>query len=174
MEAEVVFPEGAWHKVRFGLFVPTLDYGGSAWGRDVLDPWVSAHLSILAALRQVGEARMAAVALAREDLWALYALSRVMELLSLPSQPPATDPGDPADWLASSAYAFDRAIRHGSVRANADGHPLRGQFFLRRARVLLDKVVLLSRPQPEGTPGCGPWTCPRGEPTPDVGRRHEQ
>ncbi|MDI5936639.1 hypothetical protein QLR68_00085 [Micromonospora sp. DH15] len=48
----MVFPDGAWQEVRFGLFVPTLDYGGSAWGRDVLDPWVSAHSSILVALRR--------------------------------------------------------------------------------------------------------------------------
>ncbi|MFI6163452.1 hypothetical protein ACIA59_26325 [Micromonospora haikouensis] len=52
MKAGMVFPDGAWQEVRFGLFVPTLDYGGSAWGREVLDPWVSAHSSILAALRR--------------------------------------------------------------------------------------------------------------------------
>jgi hypothetical protein len=72
----------------------------------------------------------------------------------------------PAEW--ADAVAFDRAIRHGSARANADGHPLRGQFFLHRQRVPLDQVVL--RPQPAGdgdTPGCGPWTCPHSsEPAP--------
>ncbi|MBW4704562.1 MULTISPECIES: hypothetical protein [unclassified Micromonospora] len=55
-------------------------------------------------MRQVGEPQMAAVALAHEDLWTLYAVSRVMELLILPSQPHATDPDDPTDWLPSSAY----------------------------------------------------------------------
>lgn len=58
--------------------------------------------------------------------------------------------------------AFDAAIRHGSARANADGHPLRGQFFLHAQRVPLEQVRL--RPQPSGddvdAPGCGPWTCP--------------
>jgi hypothetical protein len=65
----------------------------------------------------------------------------------------------PAVW--ADAVAFDTAIRHGSARANADGQPLRGQFFLHRQRVPLDQVRL--RPQPvddADTPGCGPWTCP--------------
>jgi len=70
---------------------------------------------------------------------------------------------NPAEW--ADAVAFDAAIRHGSARANADGNPLRGQFFLHRQRVPLDQVRL--RPQQAGharadadTPGCGPWTCP--------------
>jgi hypothetical protein len=57
--------------------------------------------------------------------------------------------------------AFDKLIRHGSARANADGHPLRGQFFLHRQRIPLDQVR--QRPQPgddADPPGCGPWTCP--------------
>ncbi|MEV0133713.1 hypothetical protein AB0H83_35275 [Dactylosporangium sp. NPDC050688] len=88
--------------------------------------------------------------------------------------------GSPAEW--ADAVAFDAAIRHGSARANADGHPLRGQFFLHRQRVPLDQVVL--RPKPatddsDGTggdaggggdaPGCGPWTCPHpSEPGTDL------
>ncbi|MFI7075045.1 hypothetical protein [Micromonospora sediminicola] len=68
----------------------------------------------------------------------------------------------PQEW--ADAVAFDRAIRNGSARANADGHPLRGQFFLHRQRVPLDKVVLRPRPQPADAPGCGPWTCPHDEP----------
>ena len=69
---------------------------------------------------------------------------------------------DPAGW--ADAVAFNTAIRHGSARANADGHPLRGQFFLHRQRVPLDQVRL--RPQPvddADTPGCGPWTCPHAD-----------
>ncbi|MFF0825106.1 hypothetical protein ACFYUR_32445 [Micromonospora haikouensis] len=123
MTAAMVFPNGAWQEVRFSLFVPTLDYGGSAWGQDVLDPWVASHSSVLAALRQVGEARMSTVALAREDLWALYALSRVMELLILPGQPPATDPGEPADWLASSAYGRFVAAIGGTFPEGEGFHP---------------------------------------------------
>jgi hypothetical protein len=68
----------------------------------------------------------------------------------------------PAEW--ADAVAFDTSIRHGSARANADGHPLRGQFFLHRQRVPLDQVRL--RPQPvddADMPGCGPWTCPRAD-----------
>ncbi|MEV5691966.1 hypothetical protein [Micromonospora globbae] len=68
----------------------------------------------------------------------------------------------PKEW--ADAVAFDRAIRHGSARASATGHPLRGQFFLHRQRVPLDEVVLRPRPQPADAPGCGPWTCPHDAP----------
>ncbi|WP_018588573.1 hypothetical protein [Salinispora arenicola] len=75
----------------------------------------------------------------------------------------------PQEW--ADAVAFDHSIRNGSARANADRHPLRGQFFLHRARVPLDEVVLRPRPQPTDMPGCGPWTCPHDEPTvADTGR----
>ncbi len=69
----------------------------------------------------------------------------------------------PVEW--AEAVAFDHAIRHGSARANADGHPLRGQFFLHAQRVPLDEVVLRPRraPDPE-RPGCGPFTCPHSDP----------
>ncbi|MBF9132752.1 hypothetical protein I0C86_27910 [Plantactinospora sp. S1510] len=68
----------------------------------------------------------------------------------------------PQEW--ADAVAFDRSIRNGSARANTDGHPLRGQFFLHRQRVPLDEVVLRPRPRPADAPGCGPWTCPHNEP----------
>lgn len=65
----------------------------------------------------------------------------------------------PAEW--ADAVAFDAAIRNGSARANADGHPLRGQFFLHRQRVPLDQVVFRPHPVPADEQlGCGPWTCP--------------
>ncbi|MGC4795614.1 hypothetical protein ACLQ3H_16000 [Micromonospora saelicesensis] len=67
----------------------------------------------------------------------------------------------PQGW--ADAVAFDRSIRNGSARANADGLPLRGQFFLHRQRVPLDKARLRPRPQPAEAPGCGPWSCPHGE-----------
>jgi hypothetical protein len=73
----------------------------------------------------------------------------------------------PAEW--ADAVAFDKAIRHGSARANADGHPLRGQFFLHRQRVPLDQVTLRIPAQAaaEGdAPGCGPWTCPHPDESP--------
>jgi hypothetical protein len=69
----------------------------------------------------------------------------------------------PEQW--ADAVAFDAAIRHGSARANAGGHRLRGQFFLHAQRVPLDQVRL--RPQPADgadAPGCGPWTCPHPDP----------
>jgi hypothetical protein len=68
----------------------------------------------------------------------------------------------PSEW--ADAVAFDRAVRHGSARANAAGQPLRGQFFLHRQRVPLDEVVLRSRTQMAAAPGCGPWTCPHDVP----------
>ncbi|MEU7975401.1 hypothetical protein AB0B48_25525 [Micromonospora sp. NPDC049089] len=75
----------------------------------------------------------------------------------------------PQEW--ADAVAFDRSIRNGSARATADGHPLRGQFFLHRQRVPLDEVRLRPRPQPADVPGCGPWSCPNGDPvTGDAGR----
>jgi hypothetical protein len=73
---------------------------------------------------------------------------------------------DPAGW--ADAVAFDAAIRLGSARATADGHPLRGQFFLHRQRVPLDQVVLRPRAEEQQTPGCGPWGCPHpAEPAPE-------
>lgn len=35
---------------------------------------------------------------------------------------------------------FDRQIRHGSARANADGHPMRGRYYLHAQRVPLDQI----------------------------------
>ncbi|MEU7615330.1 hypothetical protein AB0B27_04335 [Micromonospora rifamycinica] len=72
----------------------------------------------------------------------------------------------PTEW--ADTVAFDRAIRHGSAKANADGHPLRGQFFLHRARVPLDEGVLRPRARPADAPACGPWTCPHDATTPEV------
>ncbi|MEU5673631.1 hypothetical protein ABZ749_25400 [Micromonospora sp. NPDC047753] len=74
---------------------------------------------------------------------------------------------DPAGW--DDAVAFDAAIRHGSARANAAGHPLRGQFFLHRQRIPLDEVTLRPRQQEQpDAPGCGPWTCPHPESPPET------
>jgi hypothetical protein len=68
---------------------------------------------------------------------------------------------NPAEW--ADAVAFDTAIHNESARANADGHPLRGQFFVHRQLVPIDQVVLRPRPARAAdadTSGCGPWTCP--------------
>jgi len=66
----------------------------------------------------------------------------------------------PGEW--ADAVDFDRRIRHGSARANADGQPLRGRYFLHARRVPLDQVVLRprARSSPDESPGCGPFTCP--------------
>jgi hypothetical protein len=68
--------------------------------------------------------------------------------------------GSPAEW--ADAVDFDRQIRHGSARANADGQPLRGRYYLHAQRVPLDQVALRPRRRSssDDTPGCGPFTCP--------------
>ena len=69
----------------------------------------------------------------------------------------------PTEW--DDAVAFDAAIRNGSARANADGQPLRGRYFLHAQRVPLDEVVLRPRRRDPAAPGCGPFTCPHpGDP----------
>ena len=75
----------------------------------------------------------------------------------------------PAEW--AQAVAFDHAIRHGSARANAQGQPLRGAFYLHHSRVPLDQAALRPRrePDPAGEPGCGPWLCPHTRPAGPVG-----
>jgi hypothetical protein len=99
-----VFPDGAADEIRFGLFDPTLGYTGVDWGRDVFEPWTAANQPILAALHDVGRPAMASVELAVEDLWTLYAFSRLVDMLILPLQPPSTDPDRPYDWLPRAAY----------------------------------------------------------------------
>lgn len=77
---------------------------------------------------------------------------------------------DPDAW--DDLVAFDRAIRHGSPRAIANGTPLRGEFFVHRSLRPLDEVDLtpsrrrhLALVDEDSDPdGCSPWTCRSGEP----------
>ncbi len=72
----------------------------------------------------------------------------------------------PDEW--ADAVAFDHAIRDGSAKANADGHPLRGTFYLHSSRVPLEQAVLRPRVRRSvDAPGCGPWTCPHTPPADD-------
>lgn len=90
---------------------------------------------------------------------------------------------DPESW--AEAVQFDRDIRNGSARANAQGNLLRGEYFLHRSRVPLDQAPIdhvtrrenidaqldlldvLSAEQIEAAfededaeiVGCGPFTC---------------
>ncbi|MGC5054677.1 hypothetical protein ACLQ2S_24860 [Micromonospora sp. DT48] len=144
---------------------------------------VRADIAIGISLDEIGRARDADVAYMRNvfpllDLgWRREDCLRYLHQQGLGDTPRSSCVGCPfhADgfWLAlrensptewADAVAFDHAIRNGSARANAAGHPLRGQFFLHRQRVPLDEVVLRPRPQPADTPGCGPWTCPHDAP----------
>ncbi|WP_033443244.1 hypothetical protein [Saccharothrix sp. NRRL B-16314] len=81
---------------------------------------------------------------------------------------------DPDGW--TEAVEFDRAIRHGHPRATAQGQPLRGQYFLHRSCLPLDRVdldapakrrrhlqLLAVDPAEEADPdGCSPWSCRSG------------
>lgn len=84
----------------------------------------------------------------------------------------------PQEW--ADAVEFDRAIRNGSARANANGKDLRGSMYLHRSRVPLDHAPIdqvtwrewsdrqgdLFDEIEDGDPdGCSPWTCRSGLPT---------
>lgn len=105
------------------MFDPTLRYGGEHWGREVLQPWLDSHPSILAALREAGRAELATRAMASTDRWALYALSRLADVLILPLQPASTDPDHPQDWLPASAYGQFVAATGHPVAAGPAFHP---------------------------------------------------
>ncbi|MDX3663657.1 hypothetical protein PV646_40785 [Streptomyces sp. ID05-26A] len=93
---------------------------------------------------------------------------------------------DPDGW--AEAIEFDRAIRNGNPRANAQGQALHGQYFLHRSCIPLDQVDLdqpaksrsarhlrsivldsaadaATDAAEEGDPdGCSPWSCRSGDP----------
>lgn len=93
----------------------------------------------------------------------------------------------------ADAVEFDRAMRHGSARANAQGQPLRGQMYLHRSRVPLDQapvdrvttrewasrqgdlVELVAITEFEDAldddtslNGCSPFACATGDPVDDL------
>jgi hypothetical protein len=85
----------------------------------------------------------------------------------------------PEQW--AEAVAFDRAIRAGSARANANAVPLRGQAFLHPSLLPLDQAPIDAPPRrhlrpagqneaedwEDGDPdGCSPWACRSGRPQP--------
>ena len=82
----------------------------------------------------------------------------------------------PEQW--ADAVEFDRAIRNGSARANANGVPLRGQAYLHPSLTPLDQApidpptankkfrhlrLVDASERWEGDPdGCSPWACRSG------------
>jgi hypothetical protein len=86
----------------------------------------------------------------------------------------------PQQW--NEAVEFDRAIRNGSARANANGVALRGQAFLHPSLKPLDQApidppvagrthkhlrLLPTHEEWTGSPdGCGPWACRSGTAAP--------
>ncbi|MGW4826257.1 hypothetical protein ACWEOG_01655 [Amycolatopsis japonica] len=72
---------------------------------------------------------------------------------------------DPDAW--ADLVEFDKAIRRGSPRANAEGKPLRGQFYLHRSLLPLDQVDLdasrgSSGADEDDPDGCSPFSCRSG------------
>lgn len=85
------------------LYQELLGYGGDAWAADVLLPWVEAHPRPVRDLHRIGRPEAMNVAVPNDHdnytpLQALYVLSRVLDVLIAPFQPPP-----PGAGLASSA-----------------------------------------------------------------------
>lgn len=90
--------------------------------------------------------------------------------------------GNPEEW--ADAVDFDRSIRAGNARGNAQGKPLLGEAYLHRSRLPLDQAPIdrvtahewASRQTDvfgqvadaeleQGDPdGCSPWACRSGQP----------
>jgi hypothetical protein len=73
------------------LYQELLDYGGEAWADDVLLPWVEANPRSVADLRQIGQAGAMNIPIPNDHenytpLQALYALTRVLDVLIAPFQ----------------------------------------------------------------------------------------
>lgn len=91
---------------------------------------------------------------------------------------------DTAPEEFADAVEFDRQIREGSARANAQGQKLHGRMYLHRSRKPLDQApidrvtahewksrqldvfdAVADQLLEDGDPdGCSPWTCRSGEP----------
>lgn len=94
---------------------------------------------------------------------------------------------EPAEW--ADAVAFDKAIRSGNARGNANGKPLLGEAYLHRSRLPLDQAPIDRVTAHEwaarqtnvfgqnadaefehGDPdGCSPWSCRSGQPVANGG-----
>lgn len=94
--------------------------------------------------------------------------------------------GNPEEW--ADAVAFDKAIRSGNARGNANGKPLLGEAYLHRSRVPLDQAPIdrvtafewaskqtdifsqiADAELEDGDPdGCSPWACRSGQPVTDT------
>lgn len=92
----------------------------------------------------------------------------------------------PEEW--ADAVDFDRAIRAGNARGNANGKPLLGEAYLHRSRLPLDQAPIdrvtahewaqqqtdvfgqiADAELEQGDPdGCSPWSCRSGQPVVDT------
>src|ERR1700743_256332 len=87
------------------LYQELLGYGGEAWADDVLLPWVEANPRSIADLRQIGQAGAMNIPIPNDHdnytpLQALYALTRVLDVLVAPFQQVPEQPGhgEAAGW----------------------------------------------------------------------------
>jgi hypothetical protein len=149
-----LFPGDSWGAVRRGLFEATESYAGEAWGRDVLHPWTAANRATIAALQGAGRPQTARSPLAARDRWTLYAVSRLVELLTAGAQPPAMTPDDECfdRVLPPIAYQEFVAAIGGTLTKQAGGG--------RDAQP--DEGGALARPDSGGTlaqPASGTWSA---------------
>lgn len=117
----MLFDDDAWQAMRWGLFDATRDYAGGDWAADVLRPALQSAPRLVDAVHRAGAAPMHATTLEVEDLWHLYALSRVTDLLLLDHQVPA-DSDERATVNPEGYAAFVTAFR-GWWPADAAYHP---------------------------------------------------
>jgi hypothetical protein len=75
---------GAWWR---GLWDQMRSYSGHDWAEDVLLPWVEGHQGDVDSLHEMGQPAASDRAASEEQLWDLYALSRVLDVLISPFQP---------------------------------------------------------------------------------------
>jgi hypothetical protein len=116
------------------LYQELLGYGGEAWADDVLLPWVEANPRSVADLRQIGRAGAMNIPIPNDHdnytpLQALYALTRVLDVLIAPFQqvPDQAGPSEPDGWTGrlpdeSALGAFCQEI--GGVKIGEEAfHP---------------------------------------------------
>lgn len=104
------------------LYQELLGYGGEAWADDVLLPWIEANPRSIADLRQIGQAGAMNIPIPNDHdnytpLQALYALTRVLDVLIAPFQQVPDEPecGAVPGWTGglpdeSALGAFCREI----------------------------------------------------------------
>jgi hypothetical protein len=112
------------------LVTALYDAEPASWTGDVIEPWLVARPHLIGDLRELGRPENRRVRPAVEDLWGLYAVSRVVDLLLLPHQPAGPEPEDPSydggAWpgpAARSAWPAFRALIGATPMGGTPFHP---------------------------------------------------